>query len=270
MSTFHHIPHQWGRRQHGCMIVGHAGKGEVVQTKVLRTILSYDSCNIMLLFLLFNIQILVRSLLVHVGLRWIKQAADVQPCITLYIYIIFNLCLHVTMPTSAALNKEKSIVCCSSICNYRTMLETIHFLSGPPTYLHLSTSLNRWFYFYFLHFCPSSSISPLSSSLFHSLSFLLSQCNVIQDRCWQPQLWHCNLRSALVARQPVGDRARWCTSFFLQKKEREIKWSGKPTGHQPKFKWLFQTSCFQSGAASHLQCSGAYCEPGGFQGSMEL
>lgn len=119
------------------------------------------------------------------------------------------------MPTSAALNKEKSIVCCSSICNYRTMLYTIHFLSGPPTCLRLSTSLYRCFFF---HFCPSSSVSPLSSSLFHSLSFLLSQCNVIQDRCWQPQLWHCNLRSALVARQPVWDRARWCTSFFLQKK----------------------------------------------------
>lgn len=33
----------------------------------------------------------------------------------------------------------------------------------------------------FFQFYPSPSFSPLSSSLFHSLSFLLSQCNVIQD-----------------------------------------------------------------------------------------
>lgn len=82
----------------------------------------------------------------------------------------------------------------------------------------------------FFHFYPSPSLSPLSSSLFHSLSFLLSQCNVIQDRCWQPQLWHCNLCSALVARQPVWDRARWCTSLAVclqKKKEKRKKREGR-------------------------------------------
>lgn len=34
---------------------------------------------------------------------------------------------------------------------------------------------------YFSQFYPSPSFSPLSPSLFRSLSFLLSQCNVIQD-----------------------------------------------------------------------------------------
>lgn len=48
---------------------------------------------------------------------------------------------------------------------------------------------------YFSQFYPSPSFSPLSPSLFRSLSFLLSQCNVIQDWCWQPRLWRCNLCS---------------------------------------------------------------------------
>lgn len=44
----------------------------------------------------------------------------------------------------------------------------------PPFHLHAAVSL-------FFPILPSPPFSPLSSSLFPSLSFLLSQCNVIQD-----------------------------------------------------------------------------------------
>lgn len=128
-------------------------------------------------------------------------------------------------------------------------------------------------FLFFFHFYPSPTISPLSSSLFHSLSFLLSQCNVIQDRCWQPQLWHCNLCSALVARQPVWDRVQWCTSLSVclqKKREREGEWQSWPSGHQPKFKWSLQNfSVFRMGCfTSAVQQSTFWAW--GLQGSTDL
>ena len=191
--------------------------------------------------------------------------------------MIFNLCLHVAVAASAVLDEEKSTVSCLSTCNYGTLLSTTtHSLSGPPPCCCVLLSFIDALTFFF-HFYPSPTISPLSSSLFHSLSFLLSQCNVIQDRCWQPQLWHCNLCSALVARQPVWDRVRWCTSLSVclqkkreRKRERErgrvaelaIRPSAKIQMIPPK------CLCFQNGplhicsAAEHIVSLGASGEYG--------
>lgn len=127
------------------------------------------------------------------------------PCITLYrqllvyYYIIFNQCLHITTSTSVGVYAEKLIVPCISTCNYGKFYRqhSIFSLFLQHDAVFCFPLLMVSFFFY-----PSPSFSPLSSSLFHSLSFLQSQCNVIQDRCRQPRLWHCNLCSGCQAACP--------------------------------------------------------------------
>lgn len=191
MRTFgninHHVPLQGNRRKHGSMNVAHMGKAEAEEADGFRT-LSCDSCYLLIVscFKWFC----YKSSLAKMD-EFIKQ----ELCIILYrgrAYLA-HVCIYATTLMKVHYLQLVIMQQCSNyqfpLCSFVTRLRP-----GPT---------------------HPPSRSPPSSSLFHSFSFLLSQSNVIQDWCWKPQLWHCNLCSALVARQHVWDRNWWCTSLTV-------------------------------------------------------
>lgn len=169
------------------------------------------------------------------------------------------------MPAFAVLHKEKSIVSCLSTCNYGTVLSTtVHFLSGPPPCCcFLLPFIDGLTFFIFTH--PPYFLLYLhlyfTPSLSCCLSVMWSRTDAGSPNCGtaiSALLW---LLGSL-SETGLGDAP---PSPSASKKERG-EWQSWPSGHQPKFRWSLKISQFSERAASHLQCSRAYCGPGGALG----